>query len=122
MGGSIFALHIDWYIVTSSMIGLVMFTMCLEHLLHMLEHSLRTHPAFLKMVGKMYKELMILGVVSFGLIMTISSVKLPDGALVTFEFVHVWIFLVAVFFIIHSVLFMGLMSRAKKKWDAINYM
>ena len=75
MGGGIFAAHMDWFIVTACMIGLVIFTMVLEHGLHVTEHSLRMHPAFLKMLSKMYKELMILGFVSFFLLLIIAGIS-----------------------------------------------
>jgi hypothetical protein len=54
------------------MICLIVFTVCFETLLHSVEHLFQNYPTKLKYLNKVYKELMILGFVSFSLLLTIN--------------------------------------------------
>jgi hypothetical protein len=66
-----------------ALLGLVIFTVCFELALHLLEHNLRHQPNYLVILGKIYKELMILGFISFILFVLIQTcvlqVRLPSA-------------------------------------------
>ena len=74
------------------------------------------------MLSKVYKELMILGFISFVLLMIRQFADLPLTQLLMFELSHVWIFLVAVFFVVHAIIFMLLVRKVKRHWDATAHM
>ena len=78
--------------------------------------------AWTKMLSKVYKELMILGFISFVLLMINQFINLPTTQLLMFELSHVWIFLVAVFFVVHAIIFMLLVRKVKRHWDATAHM
>lgn len=63
---NVFALGGELYLptLTGFMIGLVVFTIIFEFILHTTEHRLAKHPHHLKMLSKVYKELTILGFIS----------------------------------------------------------
>jgi hypothetical protein len=63
---NVFALGGELYlpVLSGFMIGLVVFTIIFEFILHQTEHRLAKHPHHLKMLAKVYKELTILGFIS----------------------------------------------------------
>ena len=85
-------------------------------------HDVAQNTAWTKMLSKVYKELMILGFISFVLLMIRQFADLPLTQLLMFELSHVWIFLVAVFFVVHAIIFMLLVRKVKRHWDATAHM
>lgn len=70
-------------------------------LLHQLEHFIgHKHPSLLPVLRTLYRELLILGFVSFTFILVATFGKVSDELFVSFEFAHLLIFLLAVFYII----------------------
>jgi len=99
---------------TLSFIGIIFFTICFELLDHRLMHALE-NTIYLAMLQKIYKELTILGFISFGVFMTINTAdNLHVPTLLAFEFAHIVIFFSAMFFIFQSIMMM-LLSRAMKQ-------
>jgi len=120
--GSVFALgeHIDVDLITWMIVGLIVFTVIFEVSLHHLEHYLSSNHVYEECLGKVFKELTIMGFISFILLLIHEFVKIPFHEHIVFEFAHIWIFFVALVFIIHSIIFMGSLSSAEKKfkvWD-----
>jgi hypothetical protein len=91
--------------LTLIMIGLILFTMLFEKLIKRLDVSLAHDRTSMHMLTKVYKELMILGFISFMLLVIIDFITIPEEQLHMFEFAHVWIFLIALLFVAHAVVF-----------------
>lgn len=62
---------------------------------------------------------MILGLVSFSVVVLENFTHPPESYLLAFEFVHIWIFLVAVFFIFHAFIYVLLLKRTGRKWRTL---
>ena len=82
-----------------------------------LDHHLEGSP-YKEMVDKIYKELTILGFLSFGVFMFVQSkVEVDQDIFVAFEFSHIVIFFAALFFIVEAFLLMLLNQKLKQKID-----
>lgn len=82
-------------------VGLVVAQLVFHVLLHQLEHFIgHKHPSLLPVLRTLYRELLILGFVSFTFILVATFGKVSDELFVSFEFAHLLIFLLAVFYII----------------------
>lgn len=108
----------EWLIV-----ALILFALFVEVVLHKLEHWVAHRHAHLQSVLRnLYRELMILGMVSFGFILYI-FIEEPSGDIkLTFEVAHVFIFLFAVFhsFVVMCSVFMSL--RLSARWKTLERM
>lgn len=81
-------------------VGLVVAQLVFHVLLHQLEHFVgHKHPSLLPVLRTLYRELLILGFVSFTFILVATFGKVSDELFVSFEFAHLLIFLLAVFYI-----------------------
>lgn len=90
-----------------------------ESLTHHIDHALKNTP-YLKMVQKLYQELMIVGGVTVGLFVVINdtSTQLSTEVVVTFEFLHATFTMTTVFFVLQSALLIRFSQRIKRR---INY-
>lgn len=118
---NLFALqgHVDWVILTIMIIALVLFTMAWEATLDRVDHR-AAGTKYEPVVGKVYKELAILGFVSFAVLVVHQFTHLPQVELLMFEFAHVWIFVVALVFVAHALVYLGLSLRQKRNWDKMD--
>eukprot|EP00462_Mataza_sp_D1_P024096 CAMPEP_0175143994 /NCGR_PEP_ID=MMETSP0087-20121206/13831_1 /TAXON_ID=136419 /ORGANISM="Unknown Unknown, Strain D1" /LENGTH=541 /DNA_ID=CAMNT_0016428305 /DNA_START=97 /DNA_END=1722 /DNA_ORIENTATION=+ len=124
--GSVFALgeHIDVDLISYMMVGLIVFTIMFEVGIHKLEHYLQGNPVHMEALAKVFKELTILGFISFILLLIHEFIHIPFHVHLVFEFAHVWIFFVALVFIVHAIIFMASLGSAEKKfksWDATRH-
>lgn len=114
----------EWLIV-----ALVVFALLFELILHRIEKWVfKRHPHVQTILRNLYRELMILGVVSFGFIIYQFAGDPSNDALLTFEVAHIFIFLFALF---HSVtvsvtifISLRLSNHWKKmeKMELVNYL
>eukprot|EP00736_Rhodelphis_marinus_P006876 Rmarinus@m.5077 len=118
-GDGIFDLGRDLDVVMASWLLLVLiaFTMGIEWFLETIEELLEHHPHYMEMVQKVYRELMILGFISFMLKVVESFLVLTEEESQAFEFSHNLLFFVALFFVLYSVYYMEGMRRIKIFWD-----
>lgn len=116
--GSVFQLaeHLDVDIITAMVVGLILFTILFEIAIHKIEHYLSSNIIYLECLRKVFKELTIMGFISFILLLIHEFVKVPFHEHLCFEFAHIWIFFVALVFILHSVIFMAALSSSEKKF------
>ena len=121
MAGSVFGLgsQLDVEYTTWCFMGIIGFTIMFElfdeHLFERLEGSV-----YLDMMQKVYKELTILGFISFGVFMAINTNSVEHGkVLLAFEFAHIVVFFSAMFFICQSILMMFLSKNLKINIDHI---
>jgi hypothetical protein len=84
--------HIDALLMSGIMVLLIVFTICFDLFLGLIEKRLLQHQHYMRILHQVYKELMILGFVSFTLLIVRSSVHLSETVVLTLEFVHTWIF------------------------------
>ena len=103
------------------MVALIGFTVAFEYCLHHIEHQLRSHTHYLKILSKVYKELMILGFISFSILIVLQVFSLTTTASETLEFVHVWFFFIALLYAIHVLVYMWLARRDKRRYDVATY-
>lgn len=76
--------EIDWLYLTLFMAGIVAFTVLFETGVHKLEHV--AHESMQRLVSKVFKELAVLGVISFTTLITLQVMHPTDENLSTFEF------------------------------------
>lgn len=103
--------------------GLVLFALLIEIILHKLEHWVaHRHPQLQAVLRNLYRELMIMGIVSFGFIMYIFIKEPADDTKMTFEVAHIFIFLFAVFhtFVVGCAVHMSL--SLSKRWKRMERM
>ena len=60
---------IEWPITSVCLVGIILFTVVFETAAHKLEHSLEEYPHYLHMVDSVYREVMILGLISYTIFM-----------------------------------------------------
>ncbi|GMH74551.1 hypothetical protein TrRE_jg13455 [Triparma retinervis] len=121
MAGSVFGLGalLDVDYTTVCFIGIIFFTIMFELLDERMYEALEGS-VYLEMMQKVYKELTILGFISFGVFMAINTNAVAHGkALLAFEFAHIVVFFSAMFFILQSILMMLLSKSIKKRIDNI---
>jgi hypothetical protein len=101
--------------------GIVVFTIGFETGTEKIEHRLKLQPAYYQMLFKTYKELMIMGVISFGL--TVShelGIHFEHDMFICFEFAHILIFFVAVLFVGNAIVSSLSMERTRAVWDRLS--
>ena len=108
---------LDMALATWMMIALIVFTISFEFFLHHVERQLLLHTHYLKILSKVYKELMILGFISFAILIVLQVLELSSATTETLEFVHVWFFFIAVLYAIHVLVYMWLARRDKRRYD-----
>lgn len=104
-------------------ISLVVFQALLHATLHALEGWLTAaHPGLLPALRVLYRELLILGVVSLALVIVVTFGSLPAGAVASFEFAHLLIFALAILYTA-TVLVVGwassVLSRRWRRLEAL---
>jgi len=115
MAGSVFGLgsSLNTTLTTYCLIGIVIFTIAFESFTHHAEHKLKGTP-YVEMLAKVYKEMMIMGFISFGIFMAVQAGGVGHGeTLVSFEFAHIVIFFAALIFVLTALVFIFFSSRLK---------
>lgn len=108
---------LDVYSVTGFMVLMIAITIMLEALIHKIDKKLKPHAHYYRMVTQLYQELMILGLISFILLVIVAIFNPPEDYEVSFDFVHIWLFLMACFYIINALTVMLRSRAAKRHWD-----
>lgn len=123
-GGTVSTTLSEWLLV-----ALILFSLVTEAILHRLEHWItHRHNHLVSVVRVLYRELMILGLVSFIFIL-FETIRKPNATIIlSFEFAHVFIFLFAIFYtlIVLSSMFTSLRLSARwkemERMDVVNYL
>lgn len=107
--------------------AIVFFTVFLERLLEILRWYLTQKglDVFVAVINKVTGELMILGLISFGVLMAIeffSEDPFVKANLVMFELAHVWIFCVGLGFGALAVVWMTIVTVYEQRWLAMDHM
>lgn len=116
-GGAVFGGDVDFSLVSLNLIGIILFTIVFEHLTEHLEESVEESPVYLDVVHKVYKELMILGVLSFVLAVSVEfGIHIPLLWLRSFEWAHMIIFAVAGLYLSNTILAIVGMEATFSEW------
>jgi hypothetical protein len=116
-GGAIFGGDVDFSLVSLNLIGIILFTIVFETLTEHLEEAVEESPVYLDVVHKVYKELMILGVLSFVLALSVEfGVHIPTLWLHSFEWAHMIIFAVAGLYLSNTILAIVGMEATFAEW------
>ena len=103
--------------------ALVVFAVAFEILLHHIEHWIKTkHPQLQPILKNLYRELMILGVVSFGFILYVFTGDRSADDKMTFEVAHVWTFLFAIQYTFIVCFAVGISLSLTKRWKRLERM
>lgn len=108
--------------------AIVLVSIALEHAMHKIDHATQDQEHYHDMVKKIYGELTVLGILSFGLTLVREAARSSDGGeliegyvLVAFELAHLLIFLVALTYVGSGLWAMLSLSTTKKRWDKVQF-
>ncbi len=104
----------------SSQAAMILLTLIFEIIIRHIENKTKNHTHSKEMIQKLFKELMILGFVSFGVLLTIelsSGYATSSPIFISFELAHLWIFFIAVIFIVNAIIGMIRVKNIKEHWD-----
>lgn len=101
---------IDPTITLICFIVVVAFIIFFEHATEVLEYLLEENQMYSKIVQVIYKELMLMGVISFSIIMyqaskTGESSEKESTIIVAIDFAHIILFYMTIFFVVHAIYF-----------------
>jgi hypothetical protein len=112
MAGSIFALGSNLNLWVATICGVIVLAMTIvfENALHGLEHAINERASdisvtvYQQMIQKLYKELMVLGFISFILSLLLQTETVTDHEqIMSFEYAHFVLFFMALCLILHAV-------------------
>lgn len=127
MGGFAFGviLQLDITVATVAFVSTICFLLLFEFLTGALEYFFEEKAIHLKILQKIYKELMIMGFVSLAL--TLYNASSPHSAsvnekIVIFDIVHYIIFFICIFFVMHALYIMVLSVFSAKTYERLHFM
>lgn len=117
-GGHVIRDLAEWLIV-----ALVLFALIFELALHKLEHWVLTrHPHIQPILRNLYRELMILGFVSFCFILYIFTGERSEDTKLTFEVAHVFLLLFALLNTFIVSIAVGISLMLSRRWKRLERM
>eukprot|EP00618_Florenciella_parvula_P008229 CAMPEP_0119526416 /NCGR_PEP_ID=MMETSP1344-20130328/41035_1 /TAXON_ID=236787 /ORGANISM="Florenciella parvula, Strain CCMP2471" /LENGTH=273 /DNA_ID=CAMNT_0007565395 /DNA_START=227 /DNA_END=1044 /DNA_ORIENTATION=+ len=99
-------------VTTWCMVIVVGLTIGIEGITHWVETLFKDSP-FMPLVHKLYKELMIMGIIAFSVFIGIQTSSIPENAILEFEFAHIVLFFFAIFLILQTAC-MGYLSKTTR--------
>lgn len=118
--------EIDAEVALGSFIMMIAFLVGFDHLTGVLEWSLEDVPIYNHMLQHIYKEIMIMGVVSFGIGMYQTSDEAQEADnqewIVGVDFAHYILFYMAFFFVMHAFYLIFLAMTTAKAFDKYHAM
>lgn len=98
----------------------IAFVTCAEFIIGFLEYLLEGNAIYNQMIQKVYKELMLMGIISFLIIMYNASEENPSPTvqlwIKSIDFGHIILFFVAIFFVVHAFLLIHSSRGIGKKY------
>lgn len=96
----------DPILTLKTFVAVVAFIILFEYMTEILEYLLEESYAYSKMLQVIYKELMLMGVISFGIIMfeaaNESHSQNTYDTIVAIDFAHIILFYLTIFFVVHA--------------------
>lgn len=112
---------LNYFYVCMMMCAVVCVTASFERATKRLEDHLADSPHQMRCLKKIYRELMIMGFISFTIVLIEEMTDLDHTLLVCFEFAHVWMFIVALFYTVNAGFILAMMGRSKSLWIKTDY-
>jgi len=104
-------------LTTYCLVGVIAFTIAFEALTHIAERKLHGTP-YMEMLSKVYKEMMIMGFISFGVFMAVQAGGVTaSDTLIAFEFAHILVFFSALLFVLSALGFIIFSARLKRIYE-----
>lgn len=99
-------------------IAVIFFVVVFEYFTEIMEYFLNTSPIYSRMIQMIYKELMLMGLLTFGVIMFETNRKLSEEHheyVIGIDFTHVFLFFVTFFFVTHAfyLIFISMITKQK---------
>ena len=106
-----------------SFIVVVAFLIFFESITSTIDYLRDYYPASYQMIQKVYKELMIMGVVSFSVVMFESQSKYSYDHewIIAIDFVHILLFFTALFYVVHACFLISLSLYMSNQNDQIHF-
>mmetsp|Transcript_2971 Transcript_2971/g.4586 ORF Transcript_2971/g.4586 Transcript_2971/m.4586 type:complete len:780 (+) Transcript_2971:187-2526(+) len=113
--------ELDFTVTLYCFIIIILFVIVFEYLIGIMEYFLEGSKLFSEMIQMIYKELMLMGLVTFCVIMyeatTAGGVSEGQEHWISgIDFSHVYLFFVTVFFVIHAFYLMAMSSSAASEY------
>ena len=105
---------------TISFIAVVSFLIMFEYLTQLIDYMQDFYPSSYLMIQKIYKELMIMGIVSFSVLMVGASMS-ADNWIEAVDFAHILVFFTALFFVVHAFFLILLSASLSKTYQRIHH-
>lgn len=112
--------NLDVITMTIVMICLILFTIGVEVSLHKIHSLVKGITHWTGIFNKITQELMILGLISFALVLVLDFSHPPEEQLLVFEFAHLWFFFVALVYVVHALTFNWANERTKSRWHLMD--
>lgn len=97
---------LDPILSLKTFVAVVAFIILFEYVTEIIEYLLEESYAYSKMLQIIYKELMLMGVISFGIIMYEAANENTSAGMydtiVAIDFVHIMLFYLTIFFVVHA--------------------
>ena len=124
MGGNIFNGNINGRATAWMMIGMLVFAVIWESFTDWLEHKLHHNKAHSEILQKVYKELMILGFIAFGLIMgkEVGAVTWNAETLHCFEFCDLLVSICVLVYVANCAISSFTLHTVQRDWDRVALM
>ena len=124
MGGNIFNGNINGRATAWMMIGMLVFAVAWESFTEWLEHKLHHNKAHHEILQKVYKELMILGFIAFGLIMgkEVGVVDWNAETLHCFEFCDLLVSICVLVYVGNCAISSFTLHTVQRDWDRVALM
>eukprot|EP01041_Mallomonas_annulata_P002189 gene2189-4259_t len=108
---------------TSSMIAIVVFLVFFEYVTDAVELLEEGSPATYKMIQKVFKELMIMGLVSFLIVMfdTTQYAEEAHSVVLALDYCHILLFFVALYFVFQSFLLIRLSDYLAMQYEKFHF-
>ena len=121
-GGILFTNTLDLRLVALMFVGILVFTLCFEHLTEWMEEALAEQDHYLQMLAKVYRELMILGFISLGLVLSLefnAAYTQNHTMLIHFEYAHLLIFFWAMVYVTNALVCVLRLRVCRSTWDRV---
>ena len=118
-GFSIFEMgtHVWVFLVNGMMLAIIILTIILETLMHKMQHSLPE--SYQPVVHKVQSELMVMGFISFILVLIVANNDLHLDTFLSIEFAHLLLFLSGLWSALYGLITLISMRSIKTGWDRL---
>jgi hypothetical protein len=119
-GGQLFSEGLNLKMSALMMIFILIFTLIWEEFTQWLEHALSEQEHYSEMLTKIYRELVIVGIISMAVVLSNEFSLIHDhDALIAFEFGHLLIFAVSMIYVVNTLVASNRLNVTAQLWTRI---